>query len=281
MPRGVEIRDVETGSGEEAQLGKTVIVNLRMFLHRGEEVCIHPEPRVRLDLKGRRCIAGLRDGIVGMRVGGKRTLIISPHLAYGEQGVPGKIPPNALLRCEVELFEVIEFGARRPEDFPPGRHVMVSHPGDAARKLPRWQFRLSEDGNCGGGLYFPIPGMTWRHTRRKEFQVALGPAIIQAALDDAETMPSRFPNECLSNDECWADAGEPANSITRDRRTDTLCLTIDVWERDQHKYYHVRENSSALSESNLYRTIVSLLQPYLTLDAADQATPRAVPHLPD
>ena len=62
MTKGIEIRDVEIGSGEEAQLGKTVVLNLRMFLHRGEEVSIYPEPKIRLDLKGRLWIAGLRDG---------------------------------------------------------------------------------------------------------------------------------------------------------------------------------------------------------------------------
>lgn len=46
---------------------------------------------------------GLFYGIEGMRVGGKRTLKISPHLAYGEQGVEGMIPPNAVLRVTVEI----------------------------------------------------------------------------------------------------------------------------------------------------------------------------------
>lgn len=281
MTKGLEIRDVEIGSGEEAQLGKTVILNLRMFLHRGEEVPIYPEPKVRLDLKGRDCIAGLRNGILGMRVGGKRTLIISPHLAYGAEGLPGRIPPNALLRCEVELLEVRELRATRPEDFPPGRHVVVYSPGEAARNLPRWQFGLSEDGNCGAGLYLPIPGMTWRHTRRKEFHASLTPAIVQQVLNDAVTLPERFPNECLTTDECWADASEPANSITRDRQTNTLCLTIDVWERGQHHYYRMRENSPALNKSELYKTMISLLRPYLSVDSAAVSKPRTKRHLPD
>jgi FKBP-type peptidyl-prolyl cis-trans isomerase len=43
-----------------------------------------------------------------MRVGGKRELIVSPHLAYGEMGIPGKIPANAVIRFEVELLDVRE-----------------------------------------------------------------------------------------------------------------------------------------------------------------------------
>jgi hypothetical protein len=281
MTKGIEIRDVEVGSGEEAQLGKTVIVNLRIFLHRGEEVLIYPEPKVRLDLKGHNCIAGLRDGIVGMRVGGKRTLIISPHLAYGPIGLPGKIPADALLRYEVELLEVREPGTTRPEDFPPGRHVVIYHPGEASRNLPRWQFGLSEDGNCGAGLKYSIPGMTWRHTRHKEFRAKVEQTIAEAVLNEAETLPARFPKECLSTDELWADSSEQANSITRDRETDTLCLTIDLWEQGQHNYYRMREDSPALKESELYRTIMSLLHPYLMLNSAEQPQKQSTPHLPE
>jgi FKBP-type peptidyl-prolyl cis-trans isomerase len=45
-----------------------------------------------IDLGRRESIAGLRYGIPGMRVGGTREIVISPHLAYGEVGIPGRIP---------------------------------------------------------------------------------------------------------------------------------------------------------------------------------------------
>jgi FKBP-type peptidyl-prolyl cis-trans isomerase len=48
-------------------------------------------------------IAGLFYGIEGMRVGGKRTLKISPHLAYRDKGIEGVIPPNAVLEIEVKI----------------------------------------------------------------------------------------------------------------------------------------------------------------------------------
>jgi hypothetical protein len=48
-------------------------------------------------------INGLFYGIEGMRIGGTRTLKISPHLAYGELGVPGVIPANAVLTAEVTV----------------------------------------------------------------------------------------------------------------------------------------------------------------------------------
>ncbi len=48
--------------------------------------------------------AGLFYGIEGMRIGGKRILKISPHLAYRERGIEGIIPPNAVLKVEVEII---------------------------------------------------------------------------------------------------------------------------------------------------------------------------------
>ena len=48
--------------------------------------------------------AGLFQGIDGMRIGGRRKLKISPHLAYGERGIPGRIPAQAVVIAEIEFI---------------------------------------------------------------------------------------------------------------------------------------------------------------------------------
>jgi hypothetical protein len=262
MTKGIKIQDVEIGTGDEAKRRKIVIANVRMFLNQGTELTgtVTSGQKMRIDLGSRECIAGLRLGIEGMRVGGLRSLIISPHLAFGAEGVLGHVPPNAVLRCDVQLLEVREPGVVKPDDFPPGRHLFVFHPGEAVRSLPRWQFGLEEDGRCGAMFSYPISGLPWRHTRKKGINFQLDQASTMALFQNAITLPSQFPKECLSHDELWADTTERGNSITRDKHGNLLCITIGVTERGQWtSYYAVRENSRALLGSELYRVIDELL----------------------
>jgi hypothetical protein len=73
-----------------------------------------------------------------------------------------------------------------------------------------------------------------------------------------------YPAECLSNEQLWSDSSEIANGITRDRATGTLCYSVAIYVEGgkPEESYALRENSKALSESALYRTISALIAPY-------------------
>ncbi len=101
----VDFQDLFVGTGQPATRDHQALVSGPMCLHRGDLVrTLHKDW---IDLKRREVIAGLRYGIEGMRVGGKRRIVIPPHLGYGEEGnPPAGIPPGALLICEVDLLEL-------------------------------------------------------------------------------------------------------------------------------------------------------------------------------
>jgi FKBP-type peptidyl-prolyl cis-trans isomerase len=108
MPAGVKVEEITVGTGALAARGTVVTIHYRGFLHRGDlfRSSFDEGQPLRVQIGRREVIAGLERGIIGMRVGGRRRLVISPHLAYGEAGVPGVIPPNAVVIIEVELLDV-------------------------------------------------------------------------------------------------------------------------------------------------------------------------------
>ena len=264
MRPGVQSRDLVVGSGAEAVRRKTVVVNGKLFLSDGTELTsdMWPTSPWRIDLGKRECIAGIRYGIEGMRVGGHREITISPHLAYGRDGVPGKVPPDATLRCEIELLEVREPGVVKPEDYPPGRQLIVGWLGDLEHGVAKWQFGLHDDGRCGAMVWVPVPGLKWRHSRPKNVEQHMtadrATTLVQTMID----LPERFPGECLSTDEVCVDHSGHNGGVHRVRKTDVLCYAITVWERGQttHSYY-LAETSPAWQESELCGVVEMLIAP--------------------
>lgn len=104
----LKIEDAQVGTGAEAVTGKVVSVHYTGWLTNGTEFDSSRKRGVPFEFKlgDRKVIAGWDQGVVGMKVGGKRKLTIPPQLAYGEKGIGGVIPPNATLVFEVELMGV-------------------------------------------------------------------------------------------------------------------------------------------------------------------------------
>ncbi len=105
--------DLVVGTGDEAVNGKTVTINYSVWLYsdtapENKGTFIQSSPAgspFSFVVGGNGVITGMNQGIVGMRVGGKRRLVLPPDLAYGSAG-NGPIPPNATLVFEIELLSV-------------------------------------------------------------------------------------------------------------------------------------------------------------------------------
>ncbi|WP_259782942.1 FKBP-type peptidyl-prolyl cis-trans isomerase [Aestuariispira ectoiniformans] len=105
---GLQIKDIKTGDGKVAQLHSSVKVHYTGYLMDGTKFdsSVDRNQPFNFILGVGQVIPGWDKGVQGMRVGGKRELIIPPQLAYGPRGAGDAIPPNATLRFEVELLDV-------------------------------------------------------------------------------------------------------------------------------------------------------------------------------
>ncbi len=123
--KGIELLHETAGEGRLAETSLKVTYNARFFLRRGDEVTFdqrsialygeHLDTRliegVELvdhvaTLGTRHVIAGVEKALCGMRAGGYREVMVSPHLAYGTKGLGDSIPPDAMLRIQLWLQAV-------------------------------------------------------------------------------------------------------------------------------------------------------------------------------
>lgn len=105
---GLKYTDLQVGTGAEAKPGQTAVVHYTGTLTDGKQFDSSKDRNqpFSFPLGAGRVIKGWDEGVAGMRVGGKRLLVVPPELGYGARGAPPTIPPGATLRFEVELLDV-------------------------------------------------------------------------------------------------------------------------------------------------------------------------------
>jgi FKBP-type peptidyl-prolyl cis-trans isomerase (trigger factor) len=121
---GLKLLEEREGNSLPAQKGDRVMFNMRLFLNKGDEVPLNetqathlPKEMIRvvdgvtlidraIVLGRREAMAGVEHTLTGMKVGGYRKVRISPHLAYRDKGIPGLIPPDAVLIVELWLRQI-------------------------------------------------------------------------------------------------------------------------------------------------------------------------------
>ena len=105
---GLQYWDIRVGNGETAKEGSRVRVHYTGWLTNGKKFDSSVDAGKPFDftIGNGEVIKGWEEGLVGMRVGGKRQLRIPPALGYGAEGAPGAIPPNATLIFDIQLLGV-------------------------------------------------------------------------------------------------------------------------------------------------------------------------------
>lgn len=120
MRSGIRVLTDIPGDGPLVKRQHTYLIRLKLWLNKGDPVKWKSPwgliDRARLEDDGETLVSDLRIdrenlinglfyGVDGMRIGGTRKLKISPHLAYGKRGIPGLIPPDAVVVAEFSVLE--------------------------------------------------------------------------------------------------------------------------------------------------------------------------------
>jgi peptidylprolyl isomerase len=102
-PDGLYVRDLVTGNGTIASRPRRIVVRYVGIFPNGKAF---DSGEITVELGANRVIRAWEEGLLGMRVGGKRLLISPANLAYGSKGAEDMIPPNQVLVFEMQLMSV-------------------------------------------------------------------------------------------------------------------------------------------------------------------------------
>ena len=100
---GLYVQDFTMGTGTFASRGRTAVVRYTGWRSDGKQF---DDGEITITLGAKQTIAAWEEGLLGMRVGGKRRLVVPPNLGYGARGAGNDIPPNTVLVFDMTLTSV-------------------------------------------------------------------------------------------------------------------------------------------------------------------------------
>ena len=100
---GLYVQDLTMGTGTFASRGRTAVVRYTGWRADGKQF---DDGEITITLGTKQTIAAWEEGLLGMRVGGKRRLVVPPNLGYGARGAGNDIPPNTVLVFDMTLTSV-------------------------------------------------------------------------------------------------------------------------------------------------------------------------------
>jgi FKBP-type peptidyl-prolyl cis-trans isomerase len=108
-PRGLKITDTEAGTGRPCVPGDLAVCHCTCTRRKGDVVFIsEPNDPYRIRVGGRDCYVGIEYGLLGMRVGGRRSVLVPPNLTYHERKTYRDIPQDAMLIYDLRLIDLPE-----------------------------------------------------------------------------------------------------------------------------------------------------------------------------
>ena len=158
-------------------------------------------------------------------------------------------------------MKIVQKGFRLPDPYDRKRQIVVSNGGEAKSNIPRWQFGIINDGDYGITINYPIPGMTWRHTRKRNYDEKISQEEMDQLFEEVQTFPQLFTNDIVPYKNVLADMSEPAGNATRERSTGHLCISITiVKENCLDDTFYVTEENQHFQNTKLFKLISTVLK---------------------
>jgi peptidylprolyl isomerase len=186
-PDGLRLIDIEIGSGEPIQSGDFFTAHYTGYLYNGEifDTSFDRETPITFQLGVGQLLAAWETGVPGMRNGGKRIIISPPTYGYGQDGIPGIIPPNDTLRFEIELIAVHKVPEAWSFDPENGRWTSsgilfhVQSRGSGTRPQTGQTIEIAYTGYLQDGTMFDSS-----HLRTEPFRTRVGLGQVIPGLDE-------------------------------------------------------------------------------------------------